>query len=38
MVTVLLLCLVDNEKNTLGSLAILKTMRMRRCDSARIAR
>ena len=41
MVTVLLLSLVDNKnkytKNTLGSLAISKTMRMSRCDLARIS-
>ncbi len=37
MMTILLMCLVNNEKNTLGSPAILKTMRMRRYDLERIA-
>ena len=38
MVAVLLLSLVDDEKNTLGLLAISMTMRMRWCNAARIAR
>ena len=38
MVTVMLLSLLNNEKNTLGSPAISMTMRMRRCSLARIAR
>ena len=38
MVTLLLLSLVNNEKNTLGSPAILMTLRMRRCNLERIAR
>jgi hypothetical protein len=38
MVTILLMCLVNNEKNTLGLLAISKTMRMRRCNLERIAK
>ena len=37
MVTLLLLSLVDDEKNTQGSLAILMTMQMCWCDAARIA-
>ena len=36
MVTILLMCLVDNEKNTLGLPEISKTMRMRRHNSERI--
>ncbi len=32
MVTVMLLSLVNNEKNTLGLQAIFMTMRMRRCN------
>jgi hypothetical protein len=32
MVTLLLLSVVDNEKNTRGFLTILMTMRMRQCD------
>ena len=37
MVTILLQFLVDNETHTQGSLAILMTMRMRRCNAAPIA-
>ena len=37
MVNLLLYFLVDNEKNTLGLLAILMTMRMRQCNAAHIA-
>jgi hypothetical protein len=37
MFNLLLLSLVDNEKNTRGLLAILMTMGMRRCNVARIA-
>ena len=37
MVTTLLLSCADNEKNTLGSLAILMTPQMRRCNVERIA-
>ena len=36
MVILLLYSLVDDEKNTLGSPAILMTMQMRRCDLERI--
>ena len=38
MVTVLLLPLVENEKNTRGLLAISMTMSKRWCNVARIAR
>ncbi len=38
MVTILLMCLVNNKKNTLDLPAILKTMRMRRCNLEHIAR
>ncbi len=38
MVNLLLYSLVDDEKNTLGSPAILMAMQMRRCNSAHIAR
>ena len=38
MITVLLLSLVNDEKNTLGLLAILMNMWMRRCNAAHIAR
>ena len=38
MVFVVLLSLVDNEKNTQGSLAILMTMRMRLCNAENITR
>ena len=37
MITVLLLSLVNNEKNTLGFPAFSMTMRMRRCNAARIS-
>ena len=37
MVILLVYSLVDDEKNTIGLLAILMTMRMRWCDLARIA-
>jgi hypothetical protein len=37
MVTILLKFLVDDEKNTIGSLAISMTIRMRLCDLARIS-
>ena len=37
MVTVLLHFQVDHEKNTIGLLAMSMTMRMRRCDLARIS-
>ena len=36
MVILLLYSLVDDEKNKLGSPAILMTMQMRRCNSERI--
>ncbi len=38
MVILLLYSLVDDEKNTLGLPAILKSMRMRRCNLERIAK
>ena len=37
MVIILLLSLVDDEKNTQGLLAILMTMRMRWCNAERIS-